>query len=121
MKPQMGGCGAIQHPRGGKLAAGSPGDDQRQGEVPPLLRCTPRQQPIAHAATAFNNLCVAFVVTGVIAPTVGLAYQVSTPHCNSERAGWSTTTDSWRTRRVLGLPNPVVINQPWQTRRSRRA
>lgn len=26
------------------------------------------------AATAFNNLCVAFVVTGVIAPTVALAY-----------------------------------------------
>lgn len=32
------------------------------------------------AAAAFNNICAGFVVTGVIAPAVALAYHVSTPH-----------------------------------------
>ncbi len=31
-------------------------------------------------ATASNNLAVAFVVTGCIAPGVALAYLISTPH-----------------------------------------
>ena len=45
------------------------------------------------AATAFNNFCVAFVVTGVIAPTVALAYQVSTPHGGF----WSVFVVLWLT------------------------
>jgi len=52
MNPQMGGCAAIQYPRGDKLGGGfeQPGDDQRQGEVPPPLRSTPKA---AHAREIF--------------------------------------------------------------------
>ena len=40
-----------------------------------------RNEQLKLAATACNNLGVALVVTGVIAPTVALAYQVGTlPH-----------------------------------------
>ena len=32
------------------------------------------------AATAFNNIAVATVVTGIVGPIIAVAYQFSTPH-----------------------------------------
>lgn len=39
-----------------------------------------RNEQLKLAATAFNNVGVGFVVTGVIAPAAAVAYQVSNPH-----------------------------------------
>jgi uncharacterized membrane-anchored protein len=39
-----------------------------------------RNEQIKLAATASNNLAVAFVVTGVIGPAAAAAYQITTPN-----------------------------------------
>jgi hypothetical protein len=39
-----------------------------------------RNEPLQLAATAFNTIGVAFVVTGAIAPAIAFGYQISAPH-----------------------------------------
>lgn len=39
-----------------------------------------RNEQLKLAATASNNLAVAFIVTGIIAPAVAAAYQITTPN-----------------------------------------
>lgn len=55
-----------------------------------------RNEQLKLAATASNNIGVAFVVTGVIAPAVALAYGISEPHGRF----WAAFTILWLTMGV---------------------
>lgn len=45
-----------------------------------VLNKTARNERTKITATAFNNIAVALLVTGVIVPSVSLAYQFALPH-----------------------------------------